>query len=137
MKMQIWKVFLSEGVIGAIHGQSFPVYEGFVPDLKLTINHVTSFVNDEDEDGKIFRYQEGGENQLVKSPDPELICEIELSRTQIEDMKMLAMEDNPEKRVRKLVASVLKEHKIDASDYENDDDDWDEKTEQFLEKEDQ
>lgn len=51
------------------------------------------------------------------------MCSIELSRAQIKDMEILANpEDNPEARAQKLVASVLKEHKIDASDYEDKDD---------------
>ncbi len=119
MEMQIWKVFVSEGVMGSIHGQSFPVYEGFVPDLMLTVNQVTSFVNDDRS-----RYEpHEPETQLVKTPQPELVCSIELSRSQIEDLKILASEDDPETRITRLIRDTLKEKNLNTSDYENDDND--------------
>jgi len=116
MEMQIWKVYVSEGVMGAIHGQSFPIYEGFVPDLMLTVNQVTSFVNDDR-----LRYEKSDpEKQLVETPQPELICSIELSHAQIEDLKILASDDDPETRIMRLIRDTLKEKGLDASDYEDD-----------------
>lgn len=114
MKMQIWKIHIVEGVIGAVHGFSHQIYEAFVPNLCLSINHVTSFVNEGHS-----RYEKHDEaDQLVASPPPEMICEIELSRAQIEDMKILASEDNPEDRARQLIQTTLKDYNLDASDYE-------------------
>lgn len=117
MEMQIWKIHVTEGVIGASHGFYSPIYEGFVPDLMLTVNQVTSFVNDDHS-----RYEEHmQEHQFVETPQPELICSIELSRAQIEDLKILASEDDPETRIMKLIGDTLKEKNLDASDYEEKD----------------
>lgn len=117
MEMQIWKVFVSEGVLGAIHGQYFPIYEGFVPDLMLTVNQSTSFVNEDRS-----RYERHDpENQLIATPQPELICSIELSRAQIDDLKILTSKDDPETRIMKLIKDTLKEKNLDASDYEDKD----------------
>ena len=114
MKLQIWKVYVSEGVMGAIHGSSYPIYEGFVPDLKLTINQIASFISED-----CSRYEEHNpENQLVVTPQPEMICQIELSRAQIKDVKTLAAEDNPKERIRRLIAGALNERNLDADDYD-------------------
>lgn len=113
MKMQVWKVYISEGAMDAIHGGSHAIYEGFIPDLKLTVNQMTSFVN-----GNNSRYKERSEKeQMVSNPQPELMYEIELSRTQIEDAKILASEDNPEDRMRRIIATTLIKHNLDASAY--------------------
>lgn len=118
MKMQIWKVHITEGFMAAIHGQSFQTYEGFVPDLKLVVNYGATFV---DED--CSRYEEiNPEEQLVITPKPELICEIELSRAQIEDAQTLASENSPTDRLRQLIAATLKDKSLDASDYEDTED---------------
>lgn len=124
MKLQIWKIYVSEGVIGAIHGQSYPIYEGFVPDLKLTVNQLTSFVNESNSRYKSqdSERQEGSEPLLVDSPPPKMICELELSRAQIEDVRCLANEASPENRIRQLIATTLKDKNLDASDYDDDDD---------------
>ena len=116
MEMQIWKIYVTEGVIGALHGQHFPIHEGFVPDLMLTVNQATSFVNDDSS-----RYEEHDpEDQLVATiPQPEHICSIELSCAQIDDMKVLASEDDPETRITELIKNTLKEKNLDASDYED------------------
>ncbi len=114
MKLQIWKIYISEGVMRAIHGQSYPIYEGFVPDLKLAINQATSFV---DEDSSRYEKHDAA-TQITPTPQPELICEVEMSRTQIEDAKILAGEDDPETRMCKLIATTLKGQNLDASDYE-------------------
>lgn len=66
MEMQIWRIYASEGVMGAIHGQSFPIYEGYVPDLMLTVNQVTSFVNKDRS-----RYEKRDPEHLVTSPQPQ------------------------------------------------------------------
>lgn len=121
MIMQIWKVYIAEGVIGASHGMAHPIYEAFVPNLRLSVNSVTSFINKD-----YSRYEKTNEvNQLVATPQPELICEVELSRIQIEDMKILASEDNPEDRVRHLIRTTLKNKNLDASDYEEEEPRWD------------
>lgn len=116
MKMQIWKIYVSDGLMDAIHGGSHAVYEGLVPELKLTVNQVTSFVNDD-----CSRYEEPN-HQLTPTPLPELVCEVELSRDQIEDVRLLAGEDNPEDRIRQLIATTLKDKSLDASNYEKSDD---------------
>lgn len=117
MQMQIWKIYVSEGALGAIHGFAAPIYEAYVPDLKLTVNYATSFVNEDSS-----RYESRApEEQMVQTPDPELVCEIELSRSQIDDLKALAGEDNPEIRIQKLIAQTLKEKGLNASAYEDDD----------------
>ena len=121
MEMQIWKIHVTEGVMGAVHGHYFPIYEGFVPDLMLTVNQVTSFVNDDSS-----RYEKhDSKDQLVATPQPELICSVELSRAQIDDMKVLAGEDDPEARITKLIGETIKEKGLDASDYLGEDDEDD------------
>lgn len=115
MKMQIWKVYVSSGIMGAIHGESFPVYEGYIPELKLTVNEMTSFVYDEEGDNPRYK-PHAPSDMLVDSPQPEFICETELNEEQIKDARMLATpEENPEERTRDLINSILKEHNI--SDY--------------------
>ncbi len=119
MKMQIWEVCVSEGIMDAIHGGFHSIHEGFVPELKFTINDVAWFVHDED--GGISRYQgkKEGDNLIIETPDPKMICEIELNKDQIEDVKTLANpEDEPEERIRQVIASALKEYNINNSDYE-------------------
>lgn len=120
MKLQVWKISIVEGIIGAVHGHSYTIYEGYVPDLKLTINHVTSFVNEEDSKRYKSNTEEDDNRALpLNQHDPKLICEIELSRAQIGDMKALANEDGPYERSMALIASTLKECKLDTSDYED------------------
>lgn len=110
MKMQIWKIYISEGMMDANHGGSHPIYEAFVPELKLAINHLTSFVCKDDS-----RYNTIPELP-PDNPYPKLICEVELSRTQITDMKQIAGEDNPEDRIRQLIRDILKEENLDPED---------------------
>jgi len=117
MKLQIWKISVVEGVMGMIHGHSYSIYEGYVPDLKLTINHVTSFVNEDDSKRYEARNDEEKEGCVLDQHDPELIYEVELSRAQIEDVKMLAQEENPYDRMSNLVGSLLKERDLEADDY--------------------
>jgi len=114
MKMQIWQIFLSEGTIAALHGQVAPVYEGFVPDLMLTINYVADFVN---EDKSRYEAKEP-DQQIVETPDPQLMCEFEMSAAQIADAKKLAG-DGPDNRLRQLICSKLQELDLDASSYED------------------
>lgn len=114
MQLQIWKIYVCEGIIGAVHGSSYPIYEAFIPDLKLSINQVTSFINEDNS-----RYENHDpEEQIVATPQPEMICEIELSRAQIQDVKILANEDNPQDRMRQLIAATLREKNLDSEDYE-------------------
>jgi len=125
MKMQIWKIHVTNSVTDMVHGNFFSVYEGFVPDIGLTINHVTHFVNDES-NGR-GRYDKKtcdkkshcDKSPMCKCPDPQLICEIELSNDQIEDLQRLASPERPETRIRKLIAETLEEQKIDNSDYKD------------------
>ena len=115
MQMQIWKIHVTEVVMAAIHGHYFSVYEGFVPDLMLTVNQAASFVNDDSS-----RYEASDPvDQLVATPPPELICSIELSRAQIEDLRILTGEDDPETRIKQLIATTLKEKDLDASAYQS------------------
>ena len=125
MKMQIWKVYISDGWMGAIHGQLYPIYEGYIPELELTINHLTSFIH-HPEDGENTRYKKRDletrmENEPLPSvvPRPELMCEVELSPEQISDAKIIASEDSPEDRLRQVIASLLKKQNLETSDYED------------------
>jgi len=117
MKMQIWKIHISEGVMDAIHGGSHPIYEACVPELKLAINYLTSFVLDESD--FIERYMRCSNDELTKSPPPKLICEVELSRAQIADMKQLASQDSPEDRIQQLIGDVLEEKNLSTDGYKD------------------
>jgi hypothetical protein len=118
MKLQIWKIHVVEGVMGAIHGQSYAIYEAYVPELKLTVNHVTSFVNENDS-RYLPKNDDEKEESLIETPDPELVCVVEMSRSQIEDAKALASEDSPFDRTCSLIASILKENDIDTEQYDD------------------
>ncbi len=117
MKMQIWKIYVSEGTIAAVHGFSHPIYEAYIPDLKLSVNHVHHFVNEDSS-----RYEEHiEEDQITATPQPELICEFEMNRIQVDDAR--ACLTRPEDRIREIVMEQLKKRNI-KSDYkdENSDD---------------
>lgn len=116
--MQIWRISVTDGALEAVHGMSYLIYEGYVPDLKLTINKVTTFVNEDDSKRYENRNDEEKEECLLDQPDPELICEIELSRSQIEDAKALTDQDGPYERLTKLIASTLENNKLDTDGYE-------------------
>lgn len=115
MKLQIWKRYISEGILGAIHGQIYPIYEGFVPELKLTINHTTTFVSD---DCSLYA-RHNADTRIVPTPQPEHICDIELDRSSIGDVIRLATLNEPERRIRQLIADSLRFNGLDASDYED------------------
>lgn len=80
MKIQMWKIYVSEGIMGAIHGCFFPMLEMYVPELKLAINEHAEFLVDEDRyapKNKIILNEE--DLDLSKDlPDPELLAEKEL-----------------------------------------------------------
>lgn len=119
MKMEIWKIWLSEGLMAANHNQYFSVYEGYIPELKLTVNFQTSFVNEDDS-----RYHRASDEKDIFVPPnkPEHCFDIKLTQDQILDARMLSDEDAPEDRLAKMIGTALKEHNLDASDYEEESD---------------
>lgn len=114
MKMQIWQIYVSDGIMAAIHGSYYPIYEAYVPDLKLSFNHLTWFINN------CSRYKSASEHDsqtAVDTPDPKLICEVELSREQIDNFKSLINPSNPSKKIATLINKTLATHGIDSPHY--------------------
>ncbi len=72
MKAQIWKIYISDGVMDAIHGGSRPIFEMYIPDMKMCINYAHYFSCDSD---KYSPHE--GETIPADLPDPELVLEIE------------------------------------------------------------
>lgn len=121
MKMQIWRIWITEGVMSAVHGQFFPIYEAYIPDLKLCINYVSSFL-----DKAGARYQVKPDKKklgMAVQKDPELVHEFELSREQIEDARVLASDISPHDRLIELISTTLKKQNLDSSNYDDKDKD--------------
>lgn len=99
MIMQIWRLYVTEGILAITHGAYFPIHEMYIPDLGLAVNSHTSFlVKDED------RYKQKDNHPPQK---PKLICEVEMTDVQISDATNLASIAHTERRLQAALSKIV------------------------------
>ncbi len=82
MKAQIWKVYVSEGTLAAVHGFCSPILEMYFPEIGLCVNEKAFFLHYPD------RY-ENKHDMINDSPAPELVSETEVPDELIPKLKIL------------------------------------------------
>jgi len=117
MKMQIWKIWIAESPMDAIHGFYKHIYEAYVPDFKLAINYLTYFTLKTDSYPK----------ERSAEKEAELVAEIDLTPVQIEYCSQMADATDPHSVMRSAICNLLNEKDLDSSDYGgNEDEDLEE-----------
>ncbi len=79
MKAQLWKIWVTEGVMGMIHNHFFSLAEVHIPELDMSINQVAHILCEEE------RYKD----HHPDTPTPQLLAEIEIPDTLVEDLELL------------------------------------------------
>ncbi len=82
MKAQIWKIHVTEGVLGAVHGFFREIFEYYIPELGLAVNIETFFLSDSD------RYASNADTEF-SYPAPELVETIDISDEWAEALKTM------------------------------------------------
>lgn len=65
MKVQLWEIWITEGMMGAIHGNFYPIKEFYFPELKMACNQAGFHRANEN------RYSRESLNEEERSLDPE------------------------------------------------------------------
>jgi len=80
MKAQLWKIWVTEGVLGMVHDQFFSIAEIHIPDLSMSINSVTYIPCTVEE-----RYK----SHHPSSPAPKLLAEMEIPDSIADGIELL------------------------------------------------
>lgn len=87
MKIQIWNLRVTEGVLAAVHGEFCDITECFIPDLNLALNEEACFLLQEGHD----RYHLDKDDVTdFHQPPPELIRELETTEEEEHNLRELA-----------------------------------------------
>jgi len=77
LECELWKIYVCEGIDGAMHGGFYPIKELHIPSLNASLNiehnNINVLLNLKD------RYKKEV-NSIFKSPAPELINKVKLSK---------------------------------------------------------
>ena len=79
MKAQAWKIWISDGWLGASHGMFYPVVEIYIPELQLAMNESGFHVWDDDRySPKIITLDEFALDHEWENHQPQLLREIDV-----------------------------------------------------------
>jgi hypothetical protein len=106
--VEIWTLYISDGLMGAIHGQFHSIREMYVPALDLTVNlerTMNAFFND----GRRYAPKTKDHRRIADTPDPKLLETVILEGAQAEAIRNLAEIQLIIKGVKKEAESVVKD----------------------------
>ncbi len=103
-KVQVWRLWVAEGFMAAVHDSYCPIVEIFVPDLNLHINKSHYFL------GGQGRYEIKKEDKNFlgsEYPSPELLAETDLPDDVLQSLQLIRQAKLKEGEIRVRLADIL------------------------------
>ena len=116
--VEIWSLYVSDGFMGAIHGNYFEIKEAYVPALGVCINLAEGNMHMFFTDRK--RYGEKDTFAGKRVPDPKIVEVLSLEGQKAETIRNLVeihiLREGIQKDAKSLIQEILKEKKEEDQD---------------------